>query len=426
MGKTLSAKKVIRKAGSVRVAPAPSRKSPGKALVKNIMGSPTKAVVEENVSGPSNYESRPVSGRQLFMTSTLSELDQMNKELLVRIQDLELRRHRELEGNAIGGGDQTEVAKESSSIIAMVKDLHEELDVAYQLKGTLEADLAAAKKKLSEEESTRLELEARGSLLETKVALIDQLRRDISALEKERDEASRRLGGVASKLEQAIQDRDGLAKQRLADGKLIEELKGSKEDLEDQVLELERSGIELDRIRKDHENLKGSHRFLEEKLQDVVANLDASKASRTALELELSATRENLHRQHEQIQDLKSRFSGIHAEAVKLREVLEKCEAENASLRESSKRRERENKALSVRYEAAQAGLANLKAQLEKQEARAINFQSASKLKDREIKALVLQNESMKREIDSGKRALNEIRTVVSRTPWRFRKGPQV
>ncbi len=182
---------------------------------------------------------RPVRKR-LTKGEAIRDLERTNKELLVRVKELELK----LVGGT-GQGVDHELSEETTNIIAAVEDLYGEIDAAYALKEALEVDLAATQKNLSEEEALRAHLEARILLLEAKVDLADQLREDISFVEEEQNRTIRRLKDVTSQLEQVIKERDSLAGKRAADGARVEELRKERVRLEVQVLGLKQRLAEM-------------------------------------------------------------------------------------------------------------------------------------------------------------------------------------
>ena len=95
------------------------------------------------------------------MSGTIRVLETMNRKLLVRVKELELK--------LLGGTEQAEgkgwEPKESSDFTAAVKDLHGEIDAAQVLKNALEDELVATQNKLSKAETAGAQSAARASLL---------------------------------------------------------------------------------------------------------------------------------------------------------------------------------------------------------------------------------------------------------------------
>ncbi len=320
------------------------------------------------------------TGEQPVTTETVRDLERMNKEMQVRIRELEF----ELTGGA--GDDEDDVAQdatvseESGSIIAMVKDLHGEIDAAYELKEALEADLAVAKDKLAAEQAGRAELEARVKLLEAKAALGEQLREDISFVEEERNETARRLEETASRLDKITEQRDGLAEQTADDERRINEIQSAKLTLEAKVLNLEESVAEMNRLRGELAEAGENAQLLEENVRNVKGKLEATETSKNALELDLATTREIVRSQTEQIEEMKEELAARHTELVDMRAKLDRQEIDRVNLQETSRRAEREIKTLSARVD------------------------------------------SIKKELDLSKKALRDIRTAAVRTTGRVKE----
>lgn len=170
----------------------------------------------------------------------IRDLERINKELLVRIKELELK-----QVGGTGQGVGYKLSEETTNIITAVEGLYGEIDAAFDLKEALEVDLAATQKKLSEQEALRGHLEARVMLLEAKAALADQLREDISFVEEEHNKTFRRLRDITSELERVAKERDSLAEQRAADESRVKELQSERVRLEVQILGLKERLAEM-------------------------------------------------------------------------------------------------------------------------------------------------------------------------------------
>jgi chromosome segregation ATPase len=278
--------------------------------------------------------------------------------------------------------DDIEVSDESSNIIAIIEDLQSELDVTYELKEALEADLATQQKKLSEEESVSAELETRVKLLEAKAALVEQLREEMSFVEEERNTITRRLEEVTATLEQVTQERDSLAEQKVVHETRLEEFQNDKIALEAKILNLEETVTDMDRLGQELAKAEESSRVLDEKVQNLQGTLEAAEASKSALELDLATARERVRDQDGQIEELRNGLTTSHAELADLCAQLEQQERENLRLREGTERSAHEMQALTARHE------------------------------------------SMKKELEASKKALHAIRTAALRTTSRLREHP--
>jgi len=184
------------------------------------------------------------AGKRSKISKTIRHLERRNKELLMRVKELELKRGGGREQRE-GKKEDHELSEESANIVAAVKDMYGEIDAAYDLKEALEIDLAATQKTLAEEKALRARLEARISLLKEKAAFADELREDISFVEEEQNKTFRRLKEAKSELGRVTEERDGLAEQKAADETRIEELQAERTQLELQVLNLKERLAEM-------------------------------------------------------------------------------------------------------------------------------------------------------------------------------------
>ena len=103
-------------------------------------------------------ETDSAAGKRPRLSKAIRHLERRNKELLMRVKELELKRGGGT-GQHEGEEEGHELSEESISIVAAVKDLHGEIDAACGLKEALETDLAAAQKKFAEEEALRAQLQ---------------------------------------------------------------------------------------------------------------------------------------------------------------------------------------------------------------------------------------------------------------------------
>ena len=360
--------------------PTPESPEPDEAETREAAAAASGA---KSAKAKGGTEKRPPSGspeEQPATTETARDLERTNKELHVRIRELEL----ELTGGT--REDESEVmedvgvSQETGSIIAMVKDLHGEIDAAYELREALEADLSAANDKLAEERSYRAELDARMRLLEAKAALGDQLREDISFVEEERNETARRLEEVTSKLEQITKEREDAAEEQAANEARVKELRNDKVALEAKVLNLEEAVEEMGMLREKLAKAKEESQRLEESVRDAKGKLEVSDVAKSALDLDVTTTRELIRNQNEQIEELKDTLT------------------------------------------AADDQLAKRQAKLDKQELEILNLQETLKRAEREIKTLSARNETIKKELDAGKKALHDIRAAAVRTTGHVRE----
>ncbi len=333
---------------------------------------PTEAELSPARSPASGRNSGSAAGPAIAETNR--DLGRINKELQVRIKELELELTLDTEEDEGAEADDGEASEESGTIIAVIKDLHGEIDAAHELKEALEADLAAMKGKLSEGQSVRAELEARGRLLEAKAILGDQLREDISFVEEERNETARRLDQVKTQLEQITEERDTLAEQQIIDDARVREARNNRVALEAKVLNLEETVEGMDRLHEELTHAKSDSQRLNENVQDLKGQVEAADVAKNALDLDVTTTRELVRDQNEHIDELKDSLATARAE------------------------------------------LANLHAKLDGQKIENVNLQEVNKRGEREIKTLIARVESVKEELDLNKKALRKIRVAAVRT----------
>ena len=307
-------------------------------------------------------------------------MQRSNKELQVRVRELELQLAGGPRSAAEEPADYGEASEESTSIIALIKDLHGQVDAADELKQALEADLAAMRGRLAEEQAVRTELEARVKMLEAKAALGDQLREDLSFVEEERNEIARRLEQTTAQLEKTTEDRDRLAEQNAAEQTRNRELVANKIALEAKVLNLEETVADMERFRQELSVAKEESRRLEENVQGLKGKLDATETAKNSLELEIATTRNLVRSQTDQIAEMKENLTTARAELVDIRAKLDREKSENANLSEGNKRADLELKTVSARFE------------------------------------------SVKKELDLSKKAIRDIRSAAMRTASRPRE----
>jgi len=336
---------------------------------------PERAEAEMTVAASATSETGGAPEKRTAAGETRRDLQRGNKELQVRVRELELQ----LAGGAgdadAEAADYGELSEESGTIIGVIKDLHGKADAARELKEALEADVAALKEKLAKELAVRAELEARVKLLDAKAALGEQLREDLSFVEEERNEVVRRLKQAASEQAQLATERDRLVEQKTADGVRIKELQSNRTALEAKVLNLQELVADTDRLRQELAETREEVQRANETLQGLQARLDAAEVSRTALELDLTTTRDLVRGQNQQLGELKKDLRTAHADLATQRTQLEGQKIANAHLVELNKRADRELKSLTERLELA------------------------------------------KKDVDLSRRALRAIRTAAMRTP---------
>ena len=363
----------MRQTKRVKTKAAPARKK-SEAARKKTPGSHRLAKGKTSAASSKASKGTSVAKKCQTVSEANRDLRRQKKELLVRIKELELQRVGSVEQEEGDVEACAEVSKENNSIVATVKDLRREIEVAHEINGAMEADLLTTQKKLTEEKAVRGELQARINLLGAKAALGEQLRDDISFVEEERNETVKRLEEVISELELVTEERDGLAKEKVNREALLREIQSVKTDLEAQIPNLKEKVADMSLVCQELAEAKERCQLLEKKAHDLEAKLESAETSKSALELDLTTTHELVRSQYKQIEELRVMLTTTRDKLTELRAQLDKQVAENVTHQESIERQERE------------------------------------------IKTLTARNESIKKELDSRKKALHDIRSVAVRT----------
>ncbi|MFC1706962.1 hypothetical protein ACFL59_09110 [Planctomycetota bacterium] len=255
-----------------------SRETPGAVRAVSAVPERTRADEIEGTSeaarapGDASTASVPAGDGESGAVDTakrVRDLVRKNKELQVRVRELEFWKATDPE--PAGNAETDAPSDESSGIISMISDLHEELDTAYRLKEAVESDLVATEGRLVEVETARSRLEARVGLLESKAALGDQMREDVLFAEKERSKATRELEKLAEDHEEAL--------------------------------------AELSEVRKELDELKEVRQLLEANVDDLVSELDASEAAKNEAATELASTRQVVQSQKRRIESLEEELA---------------------------------------------------------------------------------------------------------------------
>lgn len=89
-------------------------------------------------------------------------------------------------------------AEEQGGILSIINDIKEQVDIALDVKESLEAKLDATLKKLSEESAVRAQLEQKVNVLE---AQIDQLQKDMLSVKEQWDKFANFVSERSQELE---------------------------------------------------------------------------------------------------------------------------------------------------------------------------------------------------------------------------------
>ncbi len=280
-------------------------------------------------------------------------LERRNKELLVRIRELELECMKGHGEDAEPAGGVEDLPEESEGILYIVKNLEAQLDNVFALKEALDADLAGTQAKLVRETTVGNELRARMQLLEARSSLLDQLQDELSFVEEERAETVRKLENKEAQLDRVTTERNLLTEQMVAADARIGGLEQAKVNLEAEVLNLSETVVDLGNIRKDLAQANNAREELIPQVKDLTGRLDASETSRKALELDLTTTKDRVSELQEDLDEEREKLGATQASLAGVRNQQEEQQIENRDLKEAKRRLEGEVKALTAKHEAA-------------------------------------------------------------------------
>jgi len=249
--------------------------------------------------------------------------------------------------------DLTDASEERAGIISIAQSLEGQIETAFKLKEVLEAELDTAQNRLAEELDARTQLEVQVKSLESRAALAEQLLEDISFVEEERNKFVNLLAQIQPQLEQVTAERDSLAEKMASTETNVKKLEGEKTALEAQVMNLKDKITDADRLRKKLAEATEAHRGGVEQVDDLTRRLEASAASKDALERELAGANQKARTLRVELEELREKVAGADNRIADLCIQLEGEAATNRGLMEANTSLENEIKMLNVNYEAA-------------------------------------------------------------------------
>ena len=229
-----------------------------------------------------------------------------------------------MEDSEIGIEDFADVSEERASIISIVKGLEGQVETAFELKEAMEAELDAAKEKLSEESAARVELEEQVKSLEPKAALADQAREDLTFADEERNKIANLLTEAQQQLEAVTKERDSLAEEVTSAEPHVKELEDEKMSLEAQVMNLKDKVADFDRLQGEVEDLREKLMDTDSRATDLSHQLEEHQAAnkdlvktRTRLESEMKTLKVNHEAAKSQLEAFKKALHDIRTEATR-------------------------------------------------------------------------------------------------------------
>jgi chromosome segregation ATPase len=253
--------------------------------------------------------------------------------------------------------DFADVSQERASIISIVKGLEGQVETAFKLKEVLEAELDATQKRLAEELDARAQLEMQVTSLEAQAALAERLREDIAFVEEERNKLADQLARTQPQLETVTDERDKLTELITSTEDHAKEIEGEKIAFEAQVMNLRDKITDADRLRRELMEITEAHRGSHEQVHDLTRRLEASEASKNALETERAGTHQNARALREEVEELREKIASTDNRTTDLRMQLEDQQTVNQDLIEANTRLENEIKKVTINYEAAKGEL---------------------------------------------------------------------
>lgn len=292
--------------------------------------------------GEKTVEKAPASSREI------RALEKRNKELLVRIRELEFQQVTDYAQDVTSATSPEDVSKGTPDIVGIVEDLAAQLSSALSMKQALEADLADTQTTLVEVSAAGDELRARAQMLEAKASLVQQLEDELTFVEEERAVTARLLKESEVQLDEIVPDRDALAEKLASEEARNAHIAQGRMDLESQALNL---GEALDRVRGELAQAKDSADELMQQVKDLTGRLDTSETSRKALELESAMSRDVASQLQKELEEQREELGAVQTRFEELSEQLEEQQLDNRDLIEVNSVLKREVKALSAKNE---------------------------------------------------------------------------
>jgi len=280
--------------------------------------------------------------------------------------------------------DLADASEERAGIISIAKSLEGQIETAFKLKEVLEAELDKAQNRLAEELDARTQLEVQVKSLESRAALAEQLREDISFVEEERNKFANLLAQIQPQLEEVTAERDSLAEKMSSSETNVKKVEGEKTALEAQVMNLKDNITDADRLHKKLAEITEAHRGSREQVDDLTRRLEATAASKDALERELAGSHKNARTLRVEVEELREKAIVADNRITDLCIQLEGEAATNRELMGANTSLENEIKMLNVNYEAAKNEVGTFKKAL--RDIRSEMTQTSGRVRQRHFK----------------------------------------
>lgn len=303
------------------------------------------------------------------LSKITNEMTEVNLELLDRIEEIEMSsRQKEIapavsdipaDGDALSDinndfrGD-VDAAPEldwkytdtvsdrshrESRIMDVIMTFEKDIDATTTLEGTLQADIRKTLETVSSESKVRTDLEARAGILESQVALVGDLRKEIPAAEEDRNRISNSLSKAQTELKSVTDERNALSETLPAAEECDRKIKKETLDLKEQASTLSNKVEDTDQLRRELTSTKNERDLLDERAHEFERRLETTNSSIEAVKSELDTSRNLAHKlrakvegDRAQIADLKRQSSVVNAERSHVRMQIDRQVKTNRKL----------------------------------------------------------------------------------------------
>lgn len=244
--------------------------------------------------------------------------------------------------------DYAEVFDETD-VSFIVADLEEEVNVLVELKATQEAELAAAREKLSRESEVRSQLEGRVRLLEMELGFAQQLRRQATVVVQERKRIYHVVESTRTQFQAVIAERNLLIKKVVSNSGPMAAI----QDVKTEVLQLQGRIADAGRLGDKLKRREEKCEALEESVQNLSRSLVASNNLMNTLKANLEATRRMVRDLRSQSADKDLQIEDIRGRIAAADTELTQTQAELHSRMEANERLEDRLRTLVEEHKAA-------------------------------------------------------------------------
>jgi chromosome segregation ATPase len=223
---------------------------------------------------------------------------------------------------------------ERNDVLSVVTELEDQLDRYEETRISLERELTESTEKLHKSTQRVQELEWQVVTLQTRIDAGEQLKQDVTVLEEQIGEASRRIGQLDDQLIATEKDNQRLVGELKTANKQLEELWSAKKERdairnENKVLKtkINESEAALREIRDERASLNGQ-------LQESQLALDEMRVVKGRLEIETRTAEDRIREMKRVQENLEDKLLTLRNEKKNLQATITHLERENARLNE--------------------------------------------------------------------------------------------